>query len=124
MPDLQPLRRYQLKRGKALPPGVRRVDRATRMGNPILVDDDQLSGYRDWIENSSTPITVTMASGKVRTFDPVFARQEIARIAADPTITALACWCPVDAGLACHAGHLIELVMRHRAQQQCLPFEP
>ncbi len=124
MSNPKPLGRHQLKRCAKLPPGVRRVDRQTRMGNPFPLDDGELPIYRAWVEHSDEPVTLTMASGKTRTFDPIFVREEIARIAADPSITALACWCPVDAGLQCHAGHLIELIQRQQQQQLRLPFEP
>lgn len=122
MTDLRPIGRHQLKRGQSLPAGVRRVDRQTKLGNPFVLDGD-LRAYRAWVEHSISPVIVEMSSGKQRRFCPVHVRSEIARIAADPSITGLACWCPVDAGLKCHAGHLIELVRQHQKQLR-LPFQP
>jgi len=90
--------RIQLRRtrGWRMPPNARKVDRATRWGNPFTAASAEeraaaVAAYARWIDAPEQAALLAQARAALRGFD-------------------LACWCPP--GGPCHADVLLDRVNR------------
>jgi hypothetical protein len=94
------------------PRGARRVGRTTRFGNPFPLkdpDDDVersevIKRHREWVLGSDEPVTVTLRSGRKRTYDPRWVRAHV------PELRGLDLVCPGNCKpRPCHADTLLDL---------------
>lgn len=99
-----------------MPAGAKKVDRATRWGNPfrLVPQDPQSRAYRKWAPDPDTDCTT--ADEAVLKFSDMLHCEQLTQDFGYPSLAEiqdalagkdLACWCPV--GTPCHADVLLRV---------------
>jgi hypothetical protein len=115
---LPPVTRYQINRRRTDPPGAHRCCRPSKLGNPFTEKEfGRISAVflfeimiAPYVENLTNALRWANSRGRQHVLS------EIARIAADPKITCLGCYCKLSD--KCHVDIIIDRVNAIRAGKE------